>query len=333
MTIMMTLTEGKSLNKTQAFKLMKAMLSELLNENQISWILGIYQQRKPEVEEVTGFIEAIRAEQLEVMRPEMKLIDTCGTGGDHLNTFNVSTTAAFVAAAAGAKVAKHGNRAVSGKSGAFDLVEALELPIRQNGNQVSHDLHRFGLGFYYAPHFHPTLGAVGPIRRSLGVKTFFNMLGPLLNPVNADVQLIGVYDSKVMALMADYLASVHIQKAMLVHGTEGLDEISICGDTQVIFVESGKVHKTVISPEMYGFERVSLEAIRGGNAVENAHRLEAILKNESSISDRHIIQMNAGAAIYLYGLTSNLREGMALAGQVLECGAAYGLLNEMRCSR
>lgn len=321
---------GEILLIENASDLMADILNGNLNPYQISAALGVYQLRKPTAEELSGFVHEIKKHQIKTVRPSGLLLDTCGTGGDGLHTFNISTTATFVAAAAGVNLAKHGNRAMSSRSGAFDVLEALNIPIHADGERPRQDIENYGLGFYFAQNFHPVLKTLAPIRKALGFKTLFNLLGPLLNPVEADCQLIGVYDLDAMRVMAKCLALDPRKRALLVHGADGLDELSLSGESHIIEVKEGRLNNYSITPEQFGFESVPAQTFIGGGATENAYRLEKILQNQSSVADRQLIQLNAGAAIYLYGISQTLEDGVLLAGDFLQNGKSFELLSRMR---
>ncbi len=307
---------GVSLTKKEAYNLMHAILNKCLPEAKIAVILSCYHSQLPSAEELLGFMKAIKSLQPPIKLPEYDVLDNCGTGGDGLGSINISTTASLVAAAAGVKIAKHGNRAMTSQCGAVDLLEILGIPFGDQGN----------LSFYFAQDCHPALKSVASLRKQLGFKTIFNILGPLLSPLNARFQLIGVYDEAVMSLMADCLSQDSKKHVLLVHGHDGLDELSISGPSTVIEVKEGRICKKTVNPESFGLTLAPLSAIIGGTPAENAERLVKILKGEGTLAERQIIQLNAGAAIYLYGIADSIEEGIKRAGEILDSRQGYDLL-------
>jgi anthranilate phosphoribosyltransferase len=256
------------------------------------------------------------------------LVDTCGTGGDQSHSFNISTTAAFVAAAAGARVAKHGGRSVSSKSGSADVLEQLGVNINLSAAQVGECIDRIGLGFMYAPNHHSAMRHVASIRRELGVRTIFNILGPLTNPAGADNQLMGVFHHDLVGIQARVLKTLGSRHVMVVHGNDGLDEITLSDNTWVAELKDGTIREYLLDPREYGFERIDNAAIRAETAGESAAMVRAVLENQPSPA-QEIVVMNAGAAIYTAGIADTLPAGIALAREAIRSGLAARKLQDL----
>ncbi len=281
-------------------------------------------------EEVAGFAQAMRAHAIHVEVPEGGvLVDTCGTGGDGAHTFNISTGAAFVAAGAGAHVAKHGNRAVSGRCGSADVLEALGVNIQLGPTEVTDTLAAAGVTFMFAPVYHPAMRHAGPVRRELAVRTVFNLLGPLTNPAGADAQLLGVADARAAHTIAQALSRLGTRHALVVHGDQGLDEIALSGPTLVYEIRAGEPPRRYnISPEQFGLQTAPTEAIRGGTPAENAEMLRRVLAGERG-PQRDVLLMNAAAALYVGQRAASLAEGVERAAESLDSGAAQRALDRM----
>jgi anthranilate phosphoribosyltransferase len=256
------------------------------------------------------------------------LIDTCGTGGDGRGTFNISTIAAIVAAAAGATVAKHGNRAVSSACGSADLLSALGVVIDLDATQMSAVLRRTGIAFLFAPKLHPAMGAVAGVRRELGVRTVFNVLGPLTNPAFARRQVLGVYAPHLVEVVARVLQALGAEHAIVVHSRDGLDEISVSAPTRVAEVRKGEIRVYEITPGDVGVTTHDLDAVAGGDAAENARIATAVLDGEGG-ARRDIVIANAGAALYVAGIAPTIREGVEIAWQAIASGGARAKLEEL----
>ncbi|HEY2092535.1 MAG TPA: anthranilate phosphoribosyltransferase [Thermoanaerobaculia bacterium] len=280
-------------------------------------------------EEITGAALAMRERVTPLNVDREELVDTCGTGGDGRGTFNISTIAAIVAAAAGANVAKHGNRAVSSACGSADLLTALGVDIDLDAPRMSRVLDEIGIAFLFAPKLHPAMGAVAPIRRELGVRTIFNVLGPLTNPAFARRQVLGVYAEHLVAVVARVLLALGTDHAMVVHSHDGLDEISISAPTHVCEVVDGEIRDFTVEPEALGVSRASIEEVAGGDAAENARIALAVLSGETDGARRDIVAVNAGAALYVSGAVSTLRDGVALASNTIASGAAMRKLEQL----
>jgi anthranilate phosphoribosyltransferase len=261
------------------------------------------------------------------------LIDTCGTGGDRAGTFNISTTAAFVAAGAGLHVAKHGNRSVSSKSGSADVLSALGVNLDLTPDQVADCIDEVGIGFLFAPRLHPAMKhAIGP-RRELGVRTIFNILGPLTNPASAQAQLLGVYDAALTEVLASVLSELGSRAAYVVHGHGGLDELTITGPNRISHFGVGHTHGHVVTetldPQELGLSRAPIQALLGGEPAENARITRAILAGDDAGPRRDVVLLNAAAALSVGGAVADLREGLALAAAAIDSGAALGKLNDL----
>ncbi len=312
---------------------MHAVFGEVMDGNasdvQKSALLIALRMKGETPEEITGAALAMRERVTPLSVDRERLIDTCGTGGDGRGTFNISTVAALVAAAAGANVAKHGNRAVSSSCGSADLLTALGVHIDLDAPRMSRVLEDTGIAFLFAPKLHPAMGAVAPIRRELGVRTIFNLLGPLTNPAFARRQVLGVYAAHLVEVIARVLLALGAEHAMVVHSYDGLDEISISAPTHVCEVIDGDIRDYTLAPEALGVERAPLEEMAGGDSAENARIALAILSGESNGARRDIVAVNAGAALYVSGAVATLRDGVALASNTIASGAAMRKLEEL----
>jgi anthranilate phosphoribosyltransferase len=284
------------------------------------------------VQELAGFARVMRRKATRVFaegeaRPE-RMVDTCGTGGDGSNTFNISTPAAIVAAAAGARVAKHGNRAASSRSGSADVLEALGVRIDLPFERYGRAIREIGIGFLFAQAAHTATRHAAPARKQIGVRTVFNLLGPLTNPAGAQSQVLGVFSAEVIDLVAATLAELGVEHAFVVHGAGGLDEISLAGETLVAEVKQGAVRRFTLTPENFGVSRAPLESLRGGTAAENAAILRRILEGETG-PPRDIVVVNAAAALVASGITSSFRDATHLAGETLSSGSAASKLTAL----
>jgi anthranilate phosphoribosyltransferase len=309
--------------------LMDGILDDELSAEQIGFILACFEFRAPSGEELAGFTKALLQKSLSLDHQSETMIDVCGTGGDGLGMFNVSTCVAFVVAGAGLKVAKHGNRAVSSRCGSFDVLEALDIPFAQNAKEAQTSLDEKGLAFLYAPAFHPVMGKLSHIRRNLGVRTIFNALGPLLNPARVKKQLIGVYSSKLLTPMAQALHLLGTEEAMIVHGDDGSDEISLTTHTSVAHLINGKISQYRIDPSEFGFKPSSTESLAGGEVLENASILLKVLEGVKG-SYRDMTVLNAGASLLVAGKAQTLKEGIEKAQQSIDSGKALQSLNKVR---
>jgi anthranilate phosphoribosyltransferase len=279
------------------------------------------------VEEITGLAQIMRNHSLKVDIVD-PVTDVVGTGGDGCNTFNISTTTALVAAGAGLKIAKHGNRAASSACGAADVLEALGVKIDLTPEQVKQCLNEVGIGFMFAASFHPAMKYAGPPRREIGIRTVFNILGPLTNPASAETYLLGVADGSLVETMAKVLQSLGCKHALVVHGDDGLDEITLTANTRVCEVTGGEIKNYEISPEGLGFSKTGMDSLKGGTAKENAALLKDILNGKQG-PQRDIVLMNAAAALVAGKRTRTLREGVETAAESIDSGKAMEKLESL----
>jgi len=316
---------GNVLNRAEAESVMEELLSGRVETADIARLLTAMNRRPVDVQELTGFACVMRRHATRVFaegeaRPA-SMVDTCGTGGDGSNTFNISTAAAIVAAAASARVAKHGNRAASSRSGSADVLEALGVRIDLPFERYGRAIREIGIGFLFAQAAHTATRHAAQARKQIGVRTVFNLLGPLTNPAGAQSQVLGVFSEEVMGLVAATLAELGVERAFVVHGEGGLDEISLAGETMVAEVRGETVKRFTVTPEDFGVARASLDSVGGGTAAENADLIRRILEDEPG-PGRDIVVVNAAAALVAAGVAGNFREGAGLASFVISSGAA-----------
>ena len=295
---------------------------------QKSALLVALRMKGETAEEITGAALAMRARVTPLTVEGDRIVDTCGTGGDGRGTFNVSTVAAIVAAGAGASVAKHGNRAVSSACGSADVLKELGVNIDLDAPRMSEVLRRTGISFLFAPKLHPAMGAVVGVRRELGIRSIFNVLGPLTNPAFARRQVLGVYAEHLVDLLGDVLLALGTEHAMVVHSRDGLDEISVSAPTRVCEVVGGAPRRYELTPADIDIELSSIDDLAGGDAAENARIARRILEGEPG-ARADIVAANAGAALYVSGAAASLRDGVALAREALASGRAGGKLEEL----
>jgi anthranilate phosphoribosyltransferase len=319
--------EGHDLSRTEARTAMEAMLDGTMTPVQIAAFLTSLRIKGETVDELVGLAEGLRARAIPV-HAVPGAVDTCGTGGDGGRTFNVSTAAAIVVAAAGIPVAKHGNRAVSGTSGSVDVLEALGIEAESGPEQAERMLKHVGLCFLFAPLFHPALKRVMPVRRELGFRTCFHLLGPLASPAGVRRQVLGVYHPALTENVARVLCELGAERALVVAGLDGLDEISVSGVTRVSEVTDGRVRTYDVMPEDLGLSRAPLTAVRGGTPNENASLIRRIFAGERG-APRNMVVANAGAAIYVGGGADSLAEGVRLAAEAIDSGRAASKLEEV----
>lgn len=323
---------GAALSRAEAEAAMEELLSGRASDDEIAGLLAALRAKGATVEELVGFARAIRRHAEPIFadgrRPPGILLDTCGTGGGSGRTFNISTAAAFVVAGAGVRVAKHGNRSFSSACGAADVMEALGVKLELSPLRVGACIEQVGIGFLFAPAVHTAMKHAMAARRRLGGQTVFNLLGPLTNPAGASAQLLGVFDRGAVDLLANALRELGAERAFVVHGSDGLDEISISAETSVAEVRDAAVRRYTITPEDFGLARAPLESLRGGDAAENAGLLRRILGSEAG-PPRDVVLANAAAALVAAGLAAEFREGMRLAAESIDSGAARGKLDAL----
>lgn len=316
------LVAGTSLGRDQAASAMGDIMEGRATEAQIAAFLVALRMKGETVEEIVGCAEAVRQRMRPVRCPDPRALDTCGTGGDGASTFNLSTAAALVVAAAGVTVAKHGNHGVSSRCGSADLLRAAGVDLEASRDRVERSLAEARLAFLYAPLYNPAARhAAGP-RREIGLRTVFNALGPLANPAGVRRQLLGVYDASLVVPIARALRDLGSERALVVHGEDGLDELSPAAETVAAEVRDGEVAELRLSPEEAGLRRWPLEAVRGGSPEDNLAALRALLRGEGSEALRDAVCLNAGAALWVAEAAGSLREGVALARERLASGAA-----------
>ena len=316
----------KDLSRTEAYSAMLRILEEA-SDNDISDFLIAMNKKEPTIEELTGFVKGMK-EKAVFIKPNVEmLIDTCGTGGDRKGTINVSTGAAILTASAGVPVAKHGNYSISSRSGSANVLEALGYNINMEPEDCEKMIEQTNFGFLFAPKFHPAMKRVVHIRKKIGEKTIFNLLGPLCNPANARAQLIGVYEEHLCEKFCYVLKEIGLEHALVVHGS-GLDEISNIGETTIYELEDGTIKSYQIAPEKFGFKRYELKDILGGSPEENAIYIKDIFNGRHG-AKRDIVVLNAGASIYLGDGATSLEEAVEKAKKILDSGAASIKLSEI----
>ncbi|MHB1133619.1 MAG: anthranilate phosphoribosyltransferase [Chloroflexota bacterium] len=319
------LVEGRSLAQDEAALVMEEIMAGEATPAQLGAFVSVLRAKGETVDEIAGLAATMRACAVPV-RTRRATVDTCGTGGDASGSFNISTAAAFVAAAAGAAVAKHGNRAMSSRCGSADVLEALGANVNLNAEAVANCLDEVGIAFMFAPLFHPAMRhAAGP-RRELGIRTVFNLLGPLTNPASACAQVLGVPDDELARKLAGVLQRLGTQHALVVHGLDGIDEITITGPTLVCEVRASELSEYTVAPEDFGFARAPLSAIQGGSAEENAALIRAILAGREDGPRRQVVILNAAAALVASDVTASLCAGVHLADQAIARGDAAAIL-------
>jgi len=323
------LIERKDLTKDEAEGAMKCIMSGEATPAQIGSFLTTLRLKGEAVEEITSFARVMR-EFAARINPKVDgiLVDTCGTGGDKIKTFNISTAVALVAAGAGVPIAKHGNRSVTSKAGSADVLEALGVKIDLDPSGVERCIEKIGFGFMFAPVFHGAMKYATPVRREIGIRTVFNLLGPLTNPANARAQVLGVYDRGLTEILANVLLGLDVKHAMVVHGLDGLDEISNLGGTQISEVNGGKVRTYTVEPKDFGFDSAKPEDIKGYDKEGNAILMIKLLKGEDGPC-RDIVLMNSAAAMIVGGKASDFKEGVEVAKEAIDSGKAYEKLRAL----
>lgn len=319
---------GESLTEHEAYSAMDIITCDRATLAQTSSLLTAMSIKGETIDEITGFVKVMR-EKAAKLKNCSDSVDIVGTGGDMSNSFNISTTSSFVIAGAGQKVAKHGNRSASSKSGAADCLEALGVKIASVPEQAEKCIEKVGISFLFAQSYHPAMRFVGPVRKQIGTKTVFNIMGPLLNPAFAEYMVLGVYSPDIMENMANVLIKLGIKRAMLVYGNDKLDEISISDSTTVCEINNGKIEKYEISPEDFGFKRASKDDVKGGTPEENAQITRDILSGKEQGAKRDIVLLNAGCALYVTGNAETIADGIKLAEESIDSGKALRKLEEL----
>jgi anthranilate phosphoribosyltransferase len=316
-----SLIRGESLTDREASCVMREIMEGEPTEAQFGSFVTALRMKGESAEEIAGMAKVMRAHALSVDVDADFLLDTCGTGGDGMNTFNVSTASAFVLAGAGIHVAKHGNRAATSKSGSADVLEALGVKIELSPHAVAQCIRECSIGFMFAPIFHPAMRFAAPLRREIGIPTVFNVLGPLTNPAGAQRQVLGVASPDLVELMATTLIRLGSEHSVVVHGLEGLDEISIAGQSQLAIIQNGAITLENISPEDFGLSRVPLHDIRGGTAAENADMVRSVLDGDAG-PRTDVVLLNAAAGMLIADLVKDLHSGIELARDTVFSGRA-----------
>ncbi len=332
-------TSFEDLSEKEAYECMMEMVKGNANHIQIASFLTSLSMKGETVAEITGFVKAMREVGVPVLpNIDAPLVDTCGTGGDTLKTFNISTISAVIAASCGVVIAKHGNRSITSKCGGADILEAFGVTIDSNAEEVEKCMEEAGIGFMFAPNFHPAMKHVMPVRHELNIRTVFNILGPLTSPANADIQLLGVFDPEYVEIIASVLKNLGVKRAMVVHGfdAEGnpaMDEISTIGKTKVAILDDGKIEMKEIYPEDFGVKRASEELIKASsNLEENMQIAVDVLKgkkrNETEKARLDLCLINAGAILFISGIADDLLKGVNIARKAVESGKAIKKLHE-----
>lgn len=323
------LQNNKPLSQEHSEKVFSAIMAGEATPAQIAAILMGISIRGESIETLTGAAKAMRAAATHIHPKTTGLLDTCGTGGDGAKTFNISTAVALVTAACGVPVAKHGNRAMSSKSGAADVLEALGVNLNISSKQVARCLDKVGIGFLFAPNHHPAMKYAGPARKEMGVRTIFNLLGPLTNPASADYQILGVFSKEKMPLVAGALQSLGIKRALVVHGRDGLDEITTTNITDALWIEQGRPPVPFeIDPEAFGIPFASQQALEGDDAATNAEILRHIFAGSQG-AGRDIVLLNAAAALWVAGKVDGIADGLCMASQAIDSGKVMDTLNAL----
>ncbi len=325
------LIEGKDLSLEEASQVMQEVMTGQATSAQTGAFLTALRIKGESVEELIAFASVMRS-QCRQIKPNVRsrLVDTCGTGGDKIKTFNVSTAAAFVIAGAGIPVAKHGNRAVTSKSGSADVLEKLGLNLTMTPEAVQMAIEKIGVGFMFAQAFHPAMKFAAQPRKEIGIRTVFNILGPLTNPASAKGQLLGVYDPKLTVPLANTLNKLGCEEAMVVHGLDGLDEISTLGKTKIAHLKQGIVHELEVGPEFFGVRQAEAADLKVSSSEESARTIYSILSGKN-LSDpkAEMVLVNSAAGIIVGGKADDFKEAMKIAKKSIVTGAAYGKLKEL----
>ena len=321
------LSKKQDLAYAEAEAVMDEIMSGQATPVQMSAYLTALALKGETIDEITASAAGMRAHCIKLLH-NLDVLEIVGTGGDGSNSFNISTTSSLVIAAGGVPVAKHGNRAASTKSGAADVLEALGVKITLTPERSADILKKINICFLFAQNYHIAMKYVAPIRKELGIRTVFNILGPLSNPAGANMELMGVYDQSLVEPLAQVMANLGVNRGMVVYGQDSLDEISMCAPTSVCEIRDGKFTSYEITPEQFGYERCEKGALTGGTPAENAEITKAILKGEEKGPKRQAVCLNAGAALYIAGKAASIEEGVKLAESLIDSGAALKKLEE-----
>ena len=322
------LSKKQDLAYAEAEAVMDEIMSGQATPVQMSAYLTALALKGETIDEITASAAGMRAHCIKLLH-NLDVLEIVGTGGDGSNSFNISTTSSLVIAAGGVPVAKHGNRAASSKSGAADVLETLGVKITLTPERSAEILKKINICFLFAQNYHIAMKYVAPIRKELGIRTVFNILGPLSNPAGANMELMGVYDQSLVEPLAQVMANLGVDRGMVVYGQDSLDEISMCAPTSVCEIRDGKFTSYEITPEQFGLKSCSLSELQGGDGMENAKITKAILTGEEKGAKRDIVLLNAGATLYVGGVAESIAEGVKLAAETIDTGAAYKKLEEL----
>jgi anthranilate phosphoribosyltransferase len=317
-----------NLSETETVEVMNQIMTGEATPLQVAAFLTALRMKGETVEEITGAARVMREKAHRVSIGAKTVLDTCGTGGDQKGTFNISTTVAFVLAGAGVNVAKHGNRSVSSQSGSADVLGALGVQVDASKERVEQCIAKIGIGFLFAPLLHEAMKYAVQPRRDIGIRTIFNILGPLTNPAMATHQLIGIYNGELVAMIAHVLNNLGSVRAMVVHGLEGMDEISLCGPTKVAELRDGKVKEYTIEPEQFGLKRCRLEELHGGSADQSAAIVRGVLGGKPGPA-RDVVLLNSAAALYVGASATTIQDGFRLAAESIDSGKARQKLEQL----
>lgn len=327
--ILAKLVAGNDLSVEEAKKAQEIILTGQATDAQIAAFLTALRMKGETIDEITGLASVLRDKANTIAPKVDKHVDLVGTGGDCTYSFNISTTSAFVVAAAGLPVAKHGNRSISSKSGAGDVLEALGVNISADPDVVSRCVETVGIGFMFAPHFNPAMKYVGKVRKELGFRTVFNTLGPLSNPSRAKAMVVGVYDKNLTETIANAMMNMGVERALVVSGNDNMDEITLTGATTISEIKDNTVNTYTVTPEQFGFETVELKELQGGDGKVNAQITKDILSGKEKGAKRNIVLLNAGATLYAGGMCSSIEEGIKLAQKTINSGKAASIIDAL----
>lgn len=327
--ILSKLVAGNDLTKEEAMKAQEMILSGEATQSQIACFLTALRMKGETLDEITGLAMVLRDKANTISPKVDNYVDFVGTGGDCTYSFNISTTSAFVVAAAGVPVAKHGNRSISSKSGAGDVLEALGVNISADPDVVEKCVEEVGIGFMFAPHFNPAMKYVGPVRKEMGIRTVFNILGPLSNPSRAKAMVVGVYSPSLTEVIAGTMANLDVKRGFVVSGEDNMDEFTLTSSSTVSEIKDGKVKTYEITPEQFGLKRCKIEDLQGGDGTVNAQITKDILSGKERGAKREIVLLNAGAALYIGGKAESIEEGIRIAGETIDSGKAMETLEAM----
>lgn len=327
--ILSKLVAGNDLSVEEAKKAQEIILTGQATDAQIAAFLTALRMKGETIDEITGLASVLRDKANTIAPKVDKHVDLVGTGGDCTYSFNISTTSAFVVAAAGLPVAKHGNRSISSKSGAGDVLEALGVNISADPDVVTRCVETVGIGFMFAPHFNPAMKYVGKVRKELGFRTVFNTLGPLSNPSRAKAMVVGVYDKNLTETIANAMMNMGVERALVVSGNDNMDEITLTGATTISEIKDNTVNTYTVTPEQFGFETVELKELQGGDGKVNAQITKDILSGKEKGAKRNIVLLNAGATLYAGGMCSSIEEGIKIAEKTIDSGKAASIIDAL----